>query len=142
MNYIQRDIALAIKDKKDYLFKKYNSLKEEIIEHCKVPALNGFIVAEDDNGYLKLNFPDLLYSAYGKPRIAFNDELRPGLRVNFFDDNNEWVMSLILSSEGLFSIEAKRGGPYLTYQYDDESLPAVFIHALLTSAHQSYRISL
>ncbi|EMA1799349.1 hypothetical protein [Cronobacter turicensis] len=142
MNYIQRDIALAIKDKKDYLFEKYTSLKEQIIEHCKVPALNGIIVAGEDEGYLKLNFPDLLYSAYAKPRIAFDDELRPGLRINFYDDRNEWVMSLILSTEGLFSIEVKRGGPYFTYQYDDEKLPVIVIHALLTSAHQSGRIAL
>ncbi|MCD0206298.1 hypothetical protein [Klebsiella aerogenes] len=142
MDYIQRTFALAIKDKKDSLFEKYNFLKDEIIKHCKVSSLNGIIIASEAEGYLKLDFPDLAYSSYAKPRIAFDDQLLPGLRINFYDDRNEWAMSLILNHEGLFSLDVKHGGPYLTYEYDDEELPLVIIHALLTSAHQSGRLGL
>lgn len=142
MDYIQRTFALAIKDKKDSLFKKYNFLKDEIIEHCKVPSLNGIVIASEAEGYLKLDFPDLAYSSYAKPRIAFDDQLQPGLRINFYDDRNEWVMSLLLNPDGLFSLDVKRGGPYLKYEHDDEKLPMVIIHALLTSAHQSGRLGL
>ncbi|WP_455845771.1 hypothetical protein [Pantoea agglomerans] len=142
MDYIQRTFALSIKDKKDVLFERYNSLKAEIIEHCKVAALNGLVNASDDGILLRLQFPDLDYEAYAKPRIAFNEEWQAGLRINFYDNRNDWVMGLILHPNGYFSLDAKRGGPYAPYEHGDQRLPMVVIHALLTSAHQSGRLGL
>ncbi|OAT74907.1 hypothetical protein A9B99_17110 [Mangrovibacter phragmitis] len=142
MDYIQRIFASSIKDKKDLLFKRYKSLKVDLLEHCKVPVLSGFVVGREDGDYLKLQFPDLDYGVYAKPRIAFNEELQAGLRVNFYDDRNEWVISLLLNPNGYYSLEAKNGGPYTQYEHDDTNLPIVIIHALLTSAHKSGRITL
>lgn len=141
MDYIQKIFSASIKEKKDLLFKRYDSLKAEIIEHCKVPLLNGFIIVSDGNVF-KLQFPDLDYEVSGKPKIAFNDALQAGLRINFYDNRNEWVLSLKLTPNGYFTFEVKSGGPYAPYEHDDERLPMVFIHALLKAAHQSGRLAL
>ena len=142
MEYIQRALAQAITEKKDILFRRYNSLKREIIEHCEIPLVKGFIIAEEDDDLLRIKFPDLKYGVYARSRIAFNTELQAGLRINFFDYQDEWVMGLLLHPNGYFVIEPKNGGPYAPYEHDDERLPLVIIHALLTNAHESGEISL
>lgn len=142
MDYIQRTFAQAIRDKKDILFRRYNSLKNEIIAHCEIPLMKGFIVASEEDEFLRLKFPDLSYGVYAKPRIAFDNELQAGLRVNFFDANDNFVLGLLLHPNGYFVINPKSGGPYAPYEHDDERLPSVLIHALLTSAHESGRIAL
>lgn len=142
MDYIQAVFAKGLSEYKQILLNKNNTIKNEIIEHCKCELLADFInVTMQDDGSLSIEFPDLKLQIESQEKFAFNDKKEIGLQTNFYYDN-EYIFSMVINHTGKVYFADNFKEEYPVIDYDDTGIPLILIHGILSAAHRNGTILL
>lgn len=142
MDYIQVAFAKRLNEYKNTLLKKNDFIKKATIEHCKHELLIDFIkITKQDDDSLVLSFPDLKLQIVSQEKFAFNDSKEIGLQTSFYDDD-EYIFSMIITHTGKVKFIDESEEKYPILDHDDNQIPLILIHGILSESHRRGRIYL